>query len=90
MNITILDVDSAVEENTQVPIQCLMPQGRSESSSQILINEGVAAKIQLVDEVQGTIIQTGVSALLTKYSNPDYLVGCMQYTLEKRNYPLLP
>lgn len=87
MNITILDVDSAVEQNAEVPVQCLMPQGSSELTSQILIDEGAVAKIKLIDEVQSTMIQTSAFALLTKYCNPDYLVGCMQYTLGRRITP---
>lgn len=87
MNIIILDIDSAVAESTRVPKQCLMPPSKSESHSQLLIDKGVAAQIQLIDESQSAMIQTSVIVLLTQYSNPDYLVGCMQYTLEKRVIP---
>lgn len=86
MNITIFDVDSAVIKNELVSIHSLMPPDKS-INSQIIIDRGVEAKVKLMDEVQTSMILTGVFALLTKYSNPDFLVGCLQYTLGRKIIP---
>lgn len=86
MNITIFDVDSAVTKNVLVPMSYLMPPSQSETS-QMLIDKGVETKVKLMDEVQSEMIQSAAFALLTQYSNPDYLVGCLQYTLGRKIIP---